>query len=63
MTAQEIVERLMTAHWDLAACRCWLCQAGDELGFHARDAYLQHKHGNAESHPVVRLECGSRSVR
>ncbi len=41
--AQDIVERIMTEHWDMAACNCWVCQAGDILGLGARDKYLPHK--------------------
>jgi len=51
MDSQEIIERIMTAHWDLTACRCWICEAGQKLGFHARDRYLQHKHGNRQTYP------------
>lgn len=41
MTAQEIIERIMTQHWDLAACPCWVCKAGRELGYHPMEQYLQ----------------------
>jgi hypothetical protein len=41
-SAEEIVERIMSQHWDLAACRCWVCGAGRKLGLGARDAYLLH---------------------
>jgi hypothetical protein len=40
MDAIEIVERVMTLHWDLAACRCWLCVAGRNLGCGPRERYL-----------------------
>jgi len=43
MNAQEVIERIMTQHWDIAACHCWICEAGRELGYHAQDAYLLHK--------------------
>lgn len=52
MDAQEIVERIMTAHWDMVSCPCWVCQAGYELGFAARDAYLPHKHDNRKRYGV-----------
>jgi hypothetical protein len=45
MTAQEIIERIMTHHWDLMACRCWICDAGRELGFKPRLDYLWHHGG------------------
>ena len=51
MNAQEVVERIMTAHWDMTACRCWICEAGRCLGFQCRDDYLLHKHGNREKYP------------
>ena len=37
--AQEIIERIMTTHWDLAACPCWICEAGRKLGYHPREGY------------------------
>lgn len=40
MNAQEIVERIMTSHWDIRACPCWVCEAGRDLGFCARDEYF-----------------------
>ena len=43
MTAQEIIERIMSHHWDILACRCWICVNGRELGFRPRDEYLPHK--------------------
>lgn len=43
MTAKEIIERIMTEHWDMAACHCWICDAGRELGFAPQDEYLRHK--------------------
>lgn len=52
MDAQEIVERIMSAHWDLASCPCWVCQAGYKLGFAAREGYLPHKNGNREKYVV-----------
>ena len=51
MDAREIVERIMTCHWDTEACRCWICTAGRELGFGSFDKYLQHKHDNALKYP------------
>lgn len=43
MNAQEIVERIMTHHWDLTACRCWICDAGRALGYRPQDIYLHHR--------------------
>ncbi len=40
MNTVEIVERVMTLHWDMSACRCWLCVAGRGAGHRPRDRYL-----------------------
>jgi len=32
---QEIVERVMTLHWDMTACKCPLCIAARNLGWRA----------------------------
>ena len=39
MNAQEIIEQIMTQHWDMAACRCWVCEAGRALGHRPNDKY------------------------
>lgn len=39
MDAQELVERVMTEHWDIAACRCAFCKAARDLGFRPREGY------------------------
>jgi hypothetical protein len=38
---REIVERIMTQHWDLASCRCWICERGRAAGCHPREGYPQ----------------------
>lgn len=38
--AAEIIERIMTQHWDLAACRCWVCVEGRDAGLCPRERYL-----------------------
>ena len=50
MNAQEIIERIMSHHWDLTACDCWICQEGRKLGFGAREEYLEHKSKEAVAH-------------
>ena len=50
MTAQEIIERIMTMHWDLGMWRCWICNAGRQLGFGPCDEYLEHKNGFRYAH-------------
>ena len=43
MSERDIVERIMTMHWDLAACPCWVCEAGRAAGCRPRDYHLQYK--------------------
>lgn len=43
MDAKEIIERIMTQHWDMVACHCWICDAGRELGYETKEEYLPHK--------------------
>ena len=43
MKPKEIVERIMTQHWDIAACRCWICREGRKAGCKPKDEYLPHK--------------------
>lgn len=42
--ARSIIERIMTQHWDMAACPCWICVEGRELGLGPREQYFAHKH-------------------
>lgn len=35
----EEVERIMTRHWDLAACQCLTCRLGRLIGFRPRARY------------------------
>ena len=39
MTAQDIVGTIMTQHWDMKACDCWVCKAGREIGLHPNEQY------------------------
>lgn len=39
----EIIERVMTSHWDMKACECWLCEEGRLLGCRPRGDYLHDK--------------------
>ena len=43
MRPKEIVERIMTKHWDMAACKCWVCREGRKAGCHPIDQYLPRK--------------------
>ena len=38
---KEIIEIIMTKHWDIFACRCWICKEGRELGCRPREKYLK----------------------
>ena len=40
MRAAQIVEQIMSMHWDLAVCRCWVCVAGREIGLRPREELL-----------------------
>lgn len=39
-TVEDIVERIMTAHWDMSACRCWVCSHGRDLGLRPMGKWL-----------------------
>lgn len=42
MNAKEIIERIMSQHWDMARCHCWICEAGRKLGYGAEAKYLSY---------------------
>jgi len=52
---QDIIERIMTQHWDMAACLCWVCQEGREAGCRPRDCFAGWKHP-VEDRPQVRVD-------
>lgn len=39
MMASELIERVMTEHWDLFACSCEFCRQANKLGYRPREAY------------------------
>ena len=39
MDANELIERVMTEHWDMAACPCTFCVEARKLGLRPRDCY------------------------
>jgi hypothetical protein len=49
----EIVERIMTMHWDMAACPCWVCVDGRAAGCRQREVYLN---GRFHDRPSVRVD-------
>lgn len=38
---RDIVARIMTMHWDMKACECWVCQDGRAAGVRPNAKYLQ----------------------
>jgi len=36
---QELIERVMSEHWDIGACPCTFCEEGRRLGFRPRHKY------------------------
>lgn len=43
MSPKEIVERIMSQHWDMAQCNCWVCKNGRDADCKPREEYLRHK--------------------
>lgn len=39
--ARNIVERIMAMHWDMVACRCWVCEDGRAAGIRATTETLE----------------------
>lgn len=50
-SANEVVQRIMTAHWDVGACKCWVCRTGRDLGLCSEGKYLLHMNNNRERFP------------
>lgn len=46
MTVQELIERIMTEHWDIAACPCLFCHEANKLGFRPREVHLPDAHNS-----------------
>lgn len=40
---KEIIETIMTQHWDMFACPCWICEEGRKLKCHPRSKYLNKR--------------------
>ena len=43
---KDIVEKIMTQHWDIAACQCWICKHGREMGLRPRKKHMIHHGGD-----------------
>lgn len=41
--AKEIVEQIMTQHWDMKSCDCWICTEGRKAGLRPRENHLKIK--------------------
>ena len=51
---REIVEIIMTQHWDMAACNCWVCTKGREAGCSPMEKYLpMRKKGSGHGRVTV----------
>jgi hypothetical protein len=48
VTDQQLIERVMTNHWDMAACPCVVCGYGRARGWSARIEYL----GESDPHSI-----------
>ena len=55
MSPEEIVQRIMTQHWDMAACPCWICEAGRGAGLRPTSAYPTRP---TDETPSVRVSGG-----
>lgn len=54
MKPKEIVERIMTQHWDMVACDCWICEEGYKSKCGAKEEYLPYK--ETPHRPFVSVE-------
>ena len=50
--SDEVVERIMSWHWDMQACDCWVCHLGRRIGLRPREEYLPHRNNNRATRPV-----------
>jgi hypothetical protein len=39
MTERELIERVMTEHWDFGACPCAFCEKAREMGYGPKSRY------------------------
>lgn len=40
---RDLIELVMTMHWDMAACPCTFCEAGRIMGFHPHMGFSNWK--------------------
>lgn len=58
LSPQEVYEIIMTQHWDLAACRCFICRNGRKWGYGPQRKYLADRH----KYPKVRVDAEVRNL-
>ncbi len=52
LTVSDIVSVIMTQHWDMAACPCWICKAGRAAGLYPTEDFTDwRKRGYAYMEP------------
>lgn len=44
MNSDEIVEQIMTQHWDMKSCDCWVCHTGREAGLSPKETHLKTRY-------------------
>jgi hypothetical protein len=60
---RDIVERIMTQHWDMKACECWVCEDGRDAGCGPRERYLPHRQPMEERRATVMVSWPVPSAR
>lgn len=55
-TAEHIVRRIVSAHWDIFACDCWVCEAARAEGIHPTGPWMNTTDDNATKYPVPGYE-------
>ena len=43
MDGQAILERIMTQHWDMKACECWVCEEARVVGCRPTSEFLGYR--------------------
>jgi uncharacterized protein (DUF2345 family) len=41
LTAEDIITIITSQHWDMVACKCWICEAGRRIGCGATEEGLR----------------------
>ena len=58
LALRRLVEIILTQHWDLAACPCWVCEEGRAIGCRPRGVYqkLEGFEGRPKVHTDIPAE-------